>query len=224
MVIFQSEICCRDRLYDYHKLCRNLLITVLRSLTDCKMTAKNVTLPGNAADEAASEFSEKSPRKGNVLLREVKEGDLPIFFEHQKDPDANYIAAFTAKDPTDESAFAKHWNRILTDEGIVTRTILFDGQVAGHVVSFEQFGEREVSYWIGKRHWGKGIATHALAMFLKEMKIRPLYARAAKDNLASIRVLKKCGFAVIGEDKCFANARGEEVEEFILRLNAAEEG
>jgi RimJ/RimL family protein N-acetyltransferase len=154
----------------------------------------------------------------NLLLRDVTEADLPIFFEQQLDPAANYMAAFTAKDPSDWDAFMAHWQRILSDERTTNKTILLNEQVVGSVHSFEQFGEREVSYWIGKEHWGKGIATKALAALLEEIKTRPLYARAAKDNIGSIRVLEKCGFMITGEDKGFANARGAEVEEFILML------
>jgi L-amino acid N-acyltransferase YncA len=43
---------------------------------------------------------------------------------------------------------------------------------------------------------------------------------AAKDNVASLRVLEKCGFTVVGYEKGFANARGEEIEEVILELRA----
>lgn len=157
-----------------------------------------------------------------IRLREVIDDDLPIFFEQQLDPAANYMAAFTVKDPTDREAFMARWARILGDEANINRTILYNGQVAGHVASFEQFGEREVTYWIGKAYWGRGIATDALAELLKQVKIRPLYARAVKDNIASLRVLAKCGFAIVGEDKGYANARGEEVEEYILRLEAGD--
>jgi RimJ/RimL family protein N-acetyltransferase len=93
--------------------------------------------------------------------------------------------------------------------------------VAGHIAHFEQFGEPEVGYWIGKEYWGKGIATQALSEFLKVIKTRPLYARAVKDNMASIRVLEKCGFKIFSEDNGFANARGEVVEEYILKLEAS---
>jgi RimJ/RimL family protein N-acetyltransferase len=157
-------------------------------------------------------------KKGEVLLRDIKESDLPIFYEHQLDPGANYMAAFTAKDPANKAAFAEHWNKIMADESVTVKTILYDGEVAGHVVSFKRFGNPEVSYWIGKQYWGKGIATQALSEFLNQTKLRPLYARAAKDNIASLRVLEKCGFAITGEDKGYSNARGEDVEEFILVL------
>lgn len=158
----------------------------------------------------------------DVVLRDVMEGDLPMFFEQQLDPDANYMAAFTVKDPTDREAFTAHWTKILGDETITLKTILFEGYVAGSILSHAWFGEPEISYWIGKEYWGKGIATRALSEFLAQVEVRPLYARAAKDNIASIRVLEKCGFTITGEDKGFSNGREEEVEEFILRLAANE--
>ncbi len=155
-----------------------------------------------------------------VRLREVTETDLPAFFEHQLDPEANRMAAFTSGKPTDRDAFMARWTRILGDDGITKRTVLFDGHVAGHVVKFERSGTPEVSYWIGKEYWGRGVATGALSEFLGHVSVRPLYARVARDNLASIRVLEKCGFSVTGEDRGFANARNEQVEELILELRA----
>jgi RimJ/RimL family protein N-acetyltransferase len=156
----------------------------------------------------------------DVTLRDVEETDLPTFFEFESDPSAVYMAAFTAKNPADRSAFDAHWKRILGDESIVKRTILFDGHVVGSIASFtdQEFGKREVAYWIGREHWGKGIATKALSMFLRELKANPIYARASRDNVASIRVLEKCGFKITGHGKGFANARGKEIEEVVLEL------
>jgi RimJ/RimL family protein N-acetyltransferase len=48
---------------------------------------------------------------------------------------------------------------------------------------------------------------------------RPIFARAATDNIGSIRVLQKYGFKIIGKNKDFANGRGEDTEEYILRLD-----
>jgi RimJ/RimL family protein N-acetyltransferase len=129
------------------------------------------------------------------------------------------MAAFLARD---REAFMAHWTKILGDETIIKKTILFEGQVAGNIVSFEQFGERLVGYWLGKEYWGKGIATEALSAFLDQVRARPLYAHVAKHNIASIQVLEKCGFTIIGEEKGFADAGGDEVEEFILKLSANE--
>lgn len=153
-----------------------------------------------------------------VVLRAVTESDLPIFFEQQRDPEANYMAAFTSRDPNDRDAFMAHWARILADETTTNRTIVVDGAVAGNISSFLFEGEREVSYWLGKSFWGRGVASAALRAFLGEVTLRPLYARAAKDNAASLRVLRKRGFTITGEGSGYAAARGGETEEYILTL------
>lgn len=153
-----------------------------------------------------------------IQLRDTTKDDLPILFEHQLDEDANRMAAFTAEDPGNQDAFMERWIKILGNEAITKKSILFEGQVVGNVGSFDMFGEPHVAYWIAKPYWGQGIATQALTEFLTHVKNRPLYARAAKDNIGSVRVLQKCGFIITGEDKGFSNARGEDVEEYILML------
>ncbi len=155
----------------------------------------------------------------DLSLRDVVDDDLPLFFEFQLDPVANHMAAFTARDPTDREAFTTHWKKILAMPTTVNRTIVCDGQVVGSVASYEEAGKPEVTYWIGRAHWGKGIATRALTAFLAQVNAtRPIYARVSKDNVGSRRVLEKCGFQVIGETKGFANARGQEIEELVLEL------
>jgi RimJ/RimL family protein N-acetyltransferase len=159
----------------------------------------------------------------DLYLREVAEDDLPWLFDFQLDPDANHMAAFTARDPTDREAFTAHWNKIMFDPTNIIRIIVCDGQVVGSVSSYEESGRPEVTYWIGRAYWGKGIATRALTSFLAQANTtRPIYARVARDNLGSRRILEKCGFQVIGETKGFANARGEEIAELLLELPANE--
>ncbi|OQA22690.1 MAG: hypothetical protein BWY63_00698 [Chloroflexi bacterium ADurb.Bin360] len=151
-----------------------------------------------------------------LFLRDVVTEDLSIFFVQQLDQEANYMAAFTAKDPANQEAFLAHWHKILADETVIIQTIICNGQVAGSVLSYEDEGKPEVSYWLGREYWGKGRATWALAEFLAHHNnTRPIYARVAKDNLASRRVLEKCGFTLIGESKGFANARGQEIDELL---------
>ena len=153
-----------------------------------------------------------------IKLREMIDDDLPIIFAFEQEPEANWMAAFTAKDPADDAAFLAHWAKVRADPGITLRTILADGQVAGSISCHSWFGDPEISYWIGQAYWGKGIASQALAEFLKIVTVRPLYGRAVKDNVTSIRVMEKCGFTRHGEGKGFANARQAEVEEVILVL------
>jgi RimJ/RimL family protein N-acetyltransferase len=145
------------------------------------------------------------------------ESDLPVFFEYQLDPDASRMAAFP---PRNREAFMLHWAKILADEAVIIKTILVDGQVAGNLVSWKQSDGRDVGYWVGKEYWGKGLATRALSVFLNDIKERPLHAYVAKHNIASIRVLEKCGFVISGEDQGFPDEHGKVVEEFVLKLNA----
>jgi RimJ/RimL family protein N-acetyltransferase len=149
------------------------------------------------------------PPSGDVLLRDVEKSDLPILLEHQLDPEATRMAGFLARD---RKSFMAHWNRILEDESVVKQTVLFEGGVAGNIVSFVNSGEREVGYWIGREFWGRGVATRALAEFLRLEARRPLYAGVALHNAASVRVLQKCGFRILRE----------EPDDLILKLSADE--
>jgi RimJ/RimL family protein N-acetyltransferase len=157
-----------------------------------------------------------------VRLRELIEADLPIFFEQERDPEARYMAAFTSKDPDDYEAFRAHQAKVRSNPDNIRQTILVDEQVAGSIASFLFEGEPTIGYWLGREFWGKGIATQAVKLFLETIPERPLYARVAHGNPASLRVLEKNGFIISGEDKGFANARNAETEEYILILRAAE--
>lgn len=153
-----------------------------------------------------------SPYGIDVRLRDVEDDDLPILFEYQADPVATEMADFPARD---REAYLAHSARIRADPTVTFQTILVDGQVAGNVVAWDDAGRRSVGYWIGREFWGRGVATLALAAFLRIVTTRPLYAHVAKHNLGSIRVLEKCGFRIIAEAR---PEPGDEVEELVLRL------
>jgi RimJ/RimL family protein N-acetyltransferase len=153
----------------------------------------------------------------DVELREVHDSDLPVFYRQLNDPEALRMAAFTPKDPADRDAFDEHWKRIRSSDDVL-RTILADGDVVGSTAVYGEPGEREVTYWVDRAYWGRGIATAALRGLLTEVPERPLYARAAADNEGSLRVLRKCGFRVTAQARGFANARGEEIDEVVLHL------
>ncbi|HSV85588.1 MAG TPA: GNAT family N-acetyltransferase [Levilinea sp.] len=153
-----------------------------------------------------------------VTLRDIAESDLPIFFQHQRDPQACYMAAFTPENPADGESFYRRWSGFLANESMFKKTILCDGNVAGHLIAYKA-GRDLLTYWIGKEFWGRGVATRAVSEFLKIMTVRPLYAYVAVDHIASLRVLHKNGFLIIDQEVGYANARGGELEEFLLELN-----
>jgi RimJ/RimL family protein N-acetyltransferase len=147
------------------------------------------------------------------LLREVEPQDISIFFEQQNDPVASAMAAFPSRDRATHGA---HWAKILADDSLIARTIVEDGRVVGNIGSWVAAGERDIGYWIGRPYWGRGYATRAVADLVAEVPERPLHARVAEHNVASLRVLAKCGFSVVVEEQ----GDGDPVKEIVMRLDA----
>ncbi len=153
-----------------------------------------------------------------IKLRQTEKSDLEFLFQFQLNEEAIYLAAFTPKDPADKEAYFEKFTKHLNDPTINNQTILVDENIVGSVAKFEIKGDAEITYWIDRNFWGKGIATTALKKFLTIENTRPILGRTAFDNLGSQKVLEKCGFVKIGTDKGFANARQTEIEEFIYKL------
>lgn len=152
------------------------------------------------------------------MLRPVHESDLDALFRQSSDPESVRMAAFTSEDPADRQRFDAHMARVLGTPENTLRAITWKGDLVGSIGSFVVEGQTEVTYWLDRAVWGRGIATQALSLFLQVIRVRPLYARAASDNAGSLRVLEKTGFRIIGTEVSFAPARGAEIEETILRL------
>lgn len=147
----------------------------------------------------------------DVRLREVEDADLPTLFEYEDDPEANRMASFDARSRED---FDRHWQKVLKDRSNVVRAIEVDGVLVGNIGSWVQDGERDVGYWIGRDHWGRGYATAALTALLQEVPERPMFAHVVVHNVGSIRVLEKCGFEQVG-----ATTADDGVEELLFRLD-----
>ena len=156
--------------------------------------------------------------KIDIKLRATEVSDLNVLFQFQQDKASGYLAAFMPKDPTDKPAFLNKYIKLLDDPTVNNQTIIFDNTIVGSIAKFVLEGDTEITYWIDRNYWGRGIATKALEMFLSIENARPILGRVAFDNFGSQRVLEKCGFVKIGSDKGFANARQMEIEEFIYKL------
>lgn len=164
-----------------------------------------------------------------ILLRDVIADDLPVLFEQQADPDANRMAAFPSRNRED---FMAHWAKLLADDALTLKTIVInspplqggagggnsDSQVAGYISSWQEDHQQLVAFWIGKNFWGRKIASRALADFLDIVTTRPLFAHVAIHNIASIRVLEKCGFT-ISSDETKSPTASDGVEEVVMKLD-----
>jgi RimJ/RimL family protein N-acetyltransferase len=150
-----------------------------------------------------------------VILREVRESDFEALYEQQADPESIAMAAVPGRDR--DACFA-HWREVLADDTALVRAIEVDGECVGHAVTFLRDGTepREVGYWIARSHWGRGIASAALAELLREEPRRPLIATVVTHNPASRRVLEKCGFTLT---ETRTNPKGDGVDEWHFRLD-----
>ena len=153
-----------------------------------------------------------------MALRPLQESDLDALFRQMSDPESVRMAAFTADDPADRRRFDEHMARVMTSPDALNRAVTWRGDLVGSIAAFVVEGQTEVTYWIDRAFWGRGVATRALGLLLEEVRVRPLHARAASDNVGSLRVLEKAGFRVVGTEVSYAPARGTEIEETLLRL------
>ena len=154
-----------------------------------------------------------------IQVRPSKKENLDFFFEFQLDADANQMTAFTSKDSTDKNAYMQKYPGLLSDASINMQTIICNGQIVGSISKYIMEGDAEITHWIDKKFWGQGIATEALTQMLRIAETRPLFGRAAFDNLGSQRVLLNCGFEKIGSEMTLANGRNAEIKEIVYKLS-----
>ncbi len=165
------------------------------------------------------EDNQKSLDVSPIRLRTVTTADLDVLFELQSDPESNDMAGTK---PRTRDGFVAIWHSHLTDPTISARVIEMDSdrgpEIAGSISRFVAEGHDAIGYWIGRGHWGQGVASRALAMFLSEEHRRPLHATAATSNVASLRILEKCGFRRIGLRMGEATDRfvAREIADFVL--------
>lgn len=150
-----------------------------------------------------------------VQLRDLGPDDLPRLYEFNCDPEANRLAGTI---PRSAENFPKHWSKVLADPSVIAKAITAGAELAGCISCFQRDGVHCVGYWLGREFWGQGIASKALELLLNEVTIRPLHAQVATSNLASMRVLQKCGFVVHSVRVSPADERYLECEEATLVL------
>jgi len=157
-------------------------------------------------------------------LRDIDDDDLDAIFEMMRDADAIALAAFTADDPDDREAFDAWIARNRAADGVLYLVVTENGGFAGSIASFTIDGDREVTYWLARHAWGRGIATEAVRLLISREPERPLFARAAAHNIGSIAVLEKNGFTEVSRNTDYAPGLGREIEEVVFTLLPALDG
>ncbi len=155
-----------------------------------------------------------------VTLRRTTAADVRVLHGFEVDALSNELAG---SKPRDWATFEARWVEILADAdgsvtGVTPRVIVVDGVVVGAVNIAPHDGRDSIGYWIGREHWGRGIATRAVGLMLGEFTRRPLIATTAGHNAASMRVLEKNGFVVVSRRMTPETARTVARETVTLEL------
>jgi RimJ/RimL family protein N-acetyltransferase len=161
---------------------------------------------------------------GHIELRDLDDDDLDAVFDMMRDRPAVELAAFTSADPDDRAAFDAWIARQRSADDVLYAVVTENGGFAGTAAVFSIEGDREVSFWIARHAWGRGVATAALRLLVSREPERPLFARAATHNAGSIAVLEKAGFTEVSRNVAYAPGVGREVEEIVFTLVPALDG
>jgi RimJ/RimL family protein N-acetyltransferase len=160
----------------------------------------------------------------HIELRDLDDDDLDAVFEMMRDAEARALAAFTADDPDDREAFDAWIARERSADDVLYQVVTENGGFAGTAAVFTVDGDREVTIWIARHAWGRGVATAALRLVMSREPVRPLFARAASHDAAAIAVLRSSGFTEVSRNTVFAPGLGREAEEVVFALLPALDG
>jgi hypothetical protein len=70
-----------------------------------------------------------------VALRPIDD-DIDVLFEQMRDPESVRMAAFTAENPDDRTAFDVRMAKVRTLPEVTTRAVTVDGRLVGSIASF----------------------------------------------------------------------------------------
>ena len=161
---------------------------------------------------------------GHIELRDLDDDDLDAVYEMMRDADAVAMASFTADDPDDREAFDAWIARERSTAAVRLHVVTENGGFAGTAATFTVDGDREVTVWIARNAWGRGVATSALRLLVAREPERPLYARVAAHNVAAIAVLEREGFTEASRGPEFAPGLGRDIDEIVFALVPALDG
>jgi len=154
----------------------------------------------------------------HIELRDLDDDDLDAVFEMLRDPEAVAMAAFTRADASDRTSFDEWITPRRISPDVSLHVVTERGGFAGIAAAFTVAGDREVTLWIARHAWGRGVATEALRLLTSREAARPLFARVAAHNAAGVAVLERAGFTEVSRSMQVAPGLGRDAEELVYAL------
>ena len=135
-----------------------------------------------------------------MQLREFVAEDETLLLRYLNDPQTvQYLSERIPQPYTVDDA--RWWIEVGSREQIA-RAIEVNGQLVGSIGTIrgelEERYSAEIGYVIGREHWGKGYASQAVQMMtdylFEQTDLVRLAATVFAPNVASVKVLEKCGY------------------------------
>lgn len=163
---------------------------------------------------------------GEVRLRPLEERDISAVFALRFEEEGAALAGVEGEFLPEEQFHAAMKAQITADPTSATvHVILVGGEFAGYVGVFKlPKGGWQVSYWIARPFWRKGVGSRAVRDLLNSLPVQvvgqPLFAAVIEGNQASLRILECNGFKRYGSRSFHSAAHGEERQQILLRRAA----
>jgi len=110
--------------------------------------------------------------------------------------------------------------------------IVIDGEAAGGIGLYFQSDifrrSAEIGYWLGEKHWGRGVMTEAVVQVTRfgfeRYGFAHIFAGVFEGNTASVRVLEKAGYQLEGRLRKHVTKRGVTMDDLIYGTTAPLQG
>jgi len=148
---------------------------------------------------------------GRVSLRPANEADAPAFLDYKRRPECQAFVTRTVDTLAQSRALIA--DRLAEPDSLLCAVVV-DGRTVGDIGGRryrpESLGPEPdahdffVGYSVSPDAWNRGIASAAVTLLvtaLHQSGIRRVVAKTFAENLASIRVLAKSGFALEGTER-----------------------
>ncbi|MEZ4737070.1 MAG: GNAT family N-acetyltransferase [Caldilineaceae bacterium] len=158
-----------------------------------------------------------------LLIRDFTEDDFDAVYAYSSDPEGVRYMAFPPSTPEETHTYIGHCMRLALEEpricyfmAVVRKaTNQVIGGVRLGVMDWER-GEGSFSYLFSRSAWGQGYATEALRAMVRfgfeQLALNRLADGCDVENIASARVMEKCGFRCEDErdgERFYALTRAE---------------
>lgn len=137
-----------------------------------------------------------------LLITEFDESMIESVHLNSLDDDNRRFVPDEVFETLDEARETVEWliSCYKGSEGPFVYPMLLNGRNIGYVQAVQIENGWEIGYHVAKSYTGKGYSTEAVAAFLpvimKNLNITSIYGICLTENIASQRVLHKCGFVL----------------------------